>query len=302
MVCGFGRMLWSAAAVFALVMALPGAALAVEAEADVPAVEPMGFYECLGAIETAAAAHEDRVEFEGGVSREVFNEVAVYLFWPDTPGRACKENYDAMMVRDRYAIKGIQGYALPCHTEYPVVSAEIEYYFSASEVAKAEKVVDKVAKKAKAVKGRSGRIKYIHDWVARNAVYTGLKSPVWKKSSYYGVPASKVNHAGSTAQLLSHRGRCYSYTMTFLRICKAAGIGDITYTACEVKANGTWGTHAIAAVKDKAGAEGKWRYIDVTWDDPLYHTAGGKIAEYNKVAYKYYMKSKTYMVKKGYRL
>lgn len=297
----FKRVLWSATAVLALAIALPGAALADEAD-DVPAVEPMGFYECLGAIETAAAAHEDRVEFEGGVSREVYDKVVTYLYWPDNPGRASKENLDAMMIRDRYAIKIIQGYALPCHTEYPVVFADISYYFSASEVAKAEKTVSKVAAKAKAVKGRSNRIKYIHDWVVRNAVYTGYKSPVWKKCSYYGVPASKVNNAGSTAQLLSHRGRCYSYTMTFLRICKAAGVEDVTYTACKAKSKGEWTAHAIAAVKDKTGAEGKWRYIDATWDDPAYRTPSGKKAEYDKVTYKYYMKSKSYMTKKGQRL
>lgn len=307
----FKMLFCSMTAALALAVALPGAALAADAGAETEvgaetgtgeAVEdPMGYAECLSAIEAAAAAHEPRVEFEGGVSREVYNQVVTALFWPSELGRVSHEKCDAMLICDRYAIKNIQGYALPCHSEYPVIAADISYYFTAAEVAKADKIVAKVAKKAKAVKGRGERIKYIHNWVVRNAAYTGHKSPVWKKSSAYGVPASKVNHGGSTAQLLSHRGRCYSYTMTFLRICEAAGIEDVTYVACKAKSRGTWEGHAIAAVKDKAGAEGKWRYIDVTWDDPLYRTASGKVSEYDRVTHKYYMRTRSYMLRNLHR-
>ena len=301
MMSEFKRVLWSAAAVLALAIALPGAALADEAD-DVPAVEPMSFYECLGAIETAAAAHEDRVEFEGGVSREVYDKVVTYLYWPDSPGRASKENLDAMMIRDRYAIKSIQGYALPCHTEYPVVFADISYYFSASEVAKAEKTVSKVAAKAKAVKGRSNRIKYIHDWVVRNAAHGGYKSSKWKGSKAYGVPGKLVNVGGSTAQILGHRGMCYSYTMTFLRIAKAAGARDVTYTSCMANGSEGWGAHAMVAAKDKAGKGGKWRYIDVSWDDPVRRGASGKVADCDGITYRYYMRSRAYMTANDHRL
>ena len=131
-----------------------------------------------------------------------------------------------------------------------------------------------------------------------NSAYEGAASSKWHNAPHYGVSASAVNSC-SAAQLVAHRGMCNSYALTYLRLCRAADIGsDLRYVGCVVK-GGASPDHALVAAK----LDGKWRYIDVTWDDPLYTSPAG--AEYERadaVSHEYFLKSRSFMVKTGHKL
>ncbi len=178
-----------------------------------------------------------------------------------------------------------------------VRSIRLGYDVSKKVSDKASATVRKVAAKAMRIKDRTERIRYIHDWVVLNSAYKGFSSKKWSKpTSSYGVKASQVNSC-SAAQIASHRGMCHSYTLTFMRICKAAKVGDVRYVPCITAEGGSTPDHAMAAVR-----YGKsWLYVDCTWDEANYTDASGrKWEDPNKVGHAYFMRTAEYMHGKGH--
>lgn len=180
-------------------------------------------------------------------------------------GRLSQADTDALLRWDRLGVQttGYNGYVIDQETGIRYVKEiTINYMFSRQEVAKAERICKKVATAAKRKGSTRARMQYIHDWIVNNSVYLGMKSSKWKSPAAYGYKNSNIygggvcQSGGSTLQLLTHNGVCWNYSLTFGRLCKAAGIKNIRI----VKAP----NHAFNAYKTSDG----WRYVDATWDDP----------------------------------
>ena len=110
------------------------------------------------------------------------------------------------------------------------------------------------------------KIKAIHDWIILNCEYD--------YDNYLNgtIPTESYTMQGL---LLKGRAVCAGYTQTFSEFMRSLGI------ACkEVSGTGNGGNHAWNMVK----VNGKWSWIDVTWDDPVPDTKG-------QILYNYFMLS-----------
>ena len=107
------------------------------------------------------------------------------------------------------------------------------------------------------------KVKAIHDYLIYHANYVN--------NGDYGNAEKWAYGAGGV--LLHKEGVCQSYAIAFYIMATAAGL-DCHYVTGT--ANG--GGHAWDQVK----VDGKWYYIDCTWDDPIVngHSGGGEGYEY----------------------
>lgn len=103
------------------------------------------------------------------------------------------------------------------------------------------------------------KVKAIHDYLIYNANYVNDGNYETAENWAYG--------AGGV--LLHGEGVCQSYAIAFYMIATTAGL-DCRYVA----GTADGGSHGWNRVK----VEGKWYYIDCTWDDPIYngHSGGGE--------------------------
>ena len=81
----------------------------------------------------------------------------------------------------------------------------------------------------------------LHDWLTHHAYYDNA-----------------LEFYGAEGVLLRGKGVCDSYSKAYLMLCRAAGI-----TASKVEGS-AGGLHAWNAIQ----LDGKWYYVDPTWDDP----------------------------------
>ena len=202
-------------------------------------------------------------------------------------GVMSQKSSDMMVALDRWAVLDFGNeYDCVIDQETGIKYADnmvTTYKFTKKQIAKAEKVSKKVAAAAKKKGGATARMRYIHDWIIDNSVCLGYKSYDWKNYTAYGftrdqIYGSTVTSGGSTAQLLSHHGVCWNYTLTFARICKAAGVSKVRIVMAP--------NHAFNAYKTSSG----WRYTDVTWDDPISASRPGW--EHGVVNHRYFMVTK----------
>lgn len=254
----------------------------------------------LSTIEEAAASHSSSASFGSvGVDPNTMQKLLRNAAPDESLGAYTKQRADTMLVFDRYAVdpSRITYKTVTSGSKTKVVSLELGYYLEAEQVAQAEEIVKSVAKKAASKKSKRQRLRYIHDWVVLNSAYGHVSSAKWKNITDPFLYEALNTCSG--AQLLSHRGMCNSYVLTFLRICKAAGISDVRYVACST-GNGNGANHAMVV----SGSGKKKAYIDVTWDDPIYKGLFA-VSEYekaNEVKHQYFMCSLSYMKQHGHRV
>ena len=110
------------------------------------------------------------------------------------------------------------------------------------------------------------KVKAIHDYLIYHANYVNN-----------GDYESAENWAyGATGVLQHGEGVCQSYALAFYMMARAAGLECHYVTGTTVNSAGSGVGHAWNRVK----VDGKWYYIDCTWDDPV---GGGH------ERYKYYL-------------
>lgn len=254
----------------------------------------------LSTIEEAAASHSNSVSFgNAGVDPNTMQELLHNAAPDESLEIYTKQHTNTMLMFDRYAIdpSRITYKTVTSGNKAKVVSLELGYYLEAEQVAQAEKIVKSVARKAASKKSKRQKLRYIHDWVVLNSAYGHVSSTKWKNITDPFLYEALNTCSG--AQLLSHRGMCNSYVLTFLRICKAAGIDDVRYVACST-GNSNRANHAM--VVSESGK--KKAYIDVTWDDPIFKDFF-VVSEYekaNEVKHQYFMRSLSYMKRHGHRI
>lgn len=107
------------------------------------------------------------------------------------------------------------------------------------------------------------KVKAIHDYLIYSANYVNNGDYQHAEKWAYG--------AGGV--LIHKEGVCQSYAIAFYMMAVSAGL-DCRYVAGTTKGGG----HAWNQVK----VDGKWYYIDCTWDDPIMngHSGGGERYEY----------------------
>lgn len=130
---------------------------------------------------------------------------------------------------------------------------------------KAFSIVNKIIKKNMTDREK---VKAIHDYLIYHADYVNDGDPTGSEKWVYG----------AEGVLLHGEGVCQSYGIAFHMMAVSAGL-DCRY----ISGTADGGGHAWNQVK----VDGKWYYIDCTWDDPIYngHSGGGE-------SYKFYL-SKT---------
>lgn len=108
------------------------------------------------------------------------------------------------------------------------------------------------------------KVKAIHDYIVLNTAYD------WENFKKGQVPEASYTTYGL---LMNGQAVCEGYAQTMQLLLKEAGIESHLVTG---KANG--GAHAWNLVK----VDGKYYYVDSTWDDPVPNRAG-------EISYKYFL-------------
>lgn len=246
----------------------------------------------MAAIEKGLKAHSAEIDLGEGVNGSTIDDI-VKPFAKPSDGLFSRSDTESRLLFDRYSAYPKAVYEEWGEDDILYASRiKVGYYASAEVNAKAEKKVRSVARAASKRGSAYKRLLYIHDWLVKNSAYTGYSSSKWKKASSYGVRKESLNHC-SASIIVGHWGRCNSYTLAFLRICKAAGFKDVRYVRCKSQGSKTV-NHCIAAVRYK----GALRYIDATWDEMNYRRPNGSKFEVpSGVRHTYFLKTKSYMLK-----
>lgn len=114
------------------------------------------------------------------------------------------------------------------------------------------------------------KVKAVHDWLVKNVAYDydNYKAGTIPYSSY-----------GMQGAILHGKSVCQGYAEAFEYFMDVLGIECELISGTANNGNGTWAGHAWNKVK----IDGKWLYIDVTWDDPIPDRGA------NVYWYKYYL-------------
>lgn len=114
------------------------------------------------------------------------------------------------------------------------------------------------------------KIKVVHDWLVKNTAY-----------DYYNYVLQTIPEPsyGMEGAVLYGKAVCQGYAEAFSYFMDALGIENEMVTGTANNGNGLWIGHAWNKVK----LDGKWYFIDVTWDDPLPDRGA------NVYWYKYYL-------------
>lgn len=253
----------------------------------------------LAAIEDGAARHAPEVAFgDAGASEDTVRSVLEDALPGHGLGIYSKQRTKTMRALDRYAVDASScTYSVVTRrSRSAVMSVSLEYFLDADQVGESEEIVEDIAAKAGKLKDRRERLRFLHDWVVLHSAYGDAESGKWGEAARYGVGSPAVNGC-SGAQLVGHRGMCHSYALTFLRLCEAAGIDDMRYVGC-ITGHGASADHALTALK----IDGKWEYIDVTWDDPVYSSDVEPDFEApDKASHRFFLKDRGYMERSGHR-
>ena len=153
-----------------------------------------------------------------------------------------------------------------------LLNVKLTYTDSAAQVKKVNKSAKKVLKKLK-VSGMSdaAKVKTIHDYVVKLVSYDDTLTD---HSAYGGLTASK------------HTTVCQGYSLIMYKLLTDAGVD------CHYVTGDAGGPHAWNIVK----INGKWYYLDATWDDPSdttvydYFLVGSKTLKKDHATDKYYTK------------
>lgn len=96
----------------------------------------------------------------------------------------------------------------------------------------------------------------LHDWLTDN--------------SYYDLT---FKYYGPEGVLLHGTGVCQSYSEAYKLLLAEAGIESYVLTGHARKIDGSLESHAWNLVK----IDGKWKHVDVTWDDPVDESGSGNV-------------------------
>lgn len=131
---------------------------------------------------------------------------------------------------------------------YTCTQEEANERFSLMET-KADEILSSIPTNA----GDYEKVKYIHDWLAKNVEYNFVNGEPGDKHTAYDV-------------ILDRLGICSGYANAFCYLCRKCGI-PCTYVGGEATYSSNFtDRHAWNKVK----IDGNWYNVDVTWDDPTY--------------------------------
>lgn len=92
-------------------------------------------------------------------------------------------------------------------------------------------------------------------------------------------PSAYPESFSAYGAFVNHKAVCEGYAQAMKMLLSSAGIKSLYITG---QANG--GSHAWNMVE----IGGKWRYLDATFDDPVYVNSSGQYVNYNTVSYTYF--------------
>ena len=128
-------------------------------------------------------------------------------------------------------------------------------------IEKVDKKADSILKKIiKAGMSDKAKMKAIHDYLIKNCNYDMSAFPYIKVGgkTYYNKSISGYYNGTAYGALIEKKAICGGYSNAFNLLARKAGIQSIKITSSVM-------THAWNMVK----LDGKYKYIDVTWDDPI---------------------------------
>ena len=204
---------------------------------------------CLSCIKSAVAAHKSVVEFpRNTVLYSDYQKIVRRLYSSSDP--------ESPIFMDR---NGLDSFGYP-RTKWSddyhaavIVGVRLNYTLNKTQPTIVKNKVKAVAKQAKENGGTSSVIRYIHDYLVKQTAYK-TAAAIWPTTtealadSSYGV-------------LIKHRGSCYGYTVSFVRLLQAAGVKDARVVECTSPGSSYYNDHVVCRVGS--------RYYDVTWDDAL---------------------------------
>ena len=177
------------------------------------------------------------------------SKMSIYLMmkdWSSDYTTVYKQEYNSFQstVSSSYIVSGGQ-YKFMVYLYYDSVGGYYadSYTFSISDDASHTSLTEKIASVVSSQRASTQwqTALNLHDWLIKNAYYD-------KTYSYYGAD-----------MILRGYGVCDGYSKAYYMLCKAAGI-DVR----KIEGNTGEGLHAWNAIK----LDGKWYYVDPTWDDP----------------------------------
>lgn len=141
--------------------------------------------------------------------------------------------------------QGVDGYGL-----YIRSGAELDNIRSESSVANG--LLDKIVAEASKSGDEREQVKYIHDWLAKNVIYS-----------------TDINKYSIYDTLYKKEVVCDGFARTFYQACRRLGLNVRYIHGTETNENIL---HAWDAVK--FSGESTWTYYDSTWDSTEYHRNG----------------------------
>lgn len=131
-----------------------------------------------------------------------------------------------------------------------ITTVTIDYGRKSSDIKQADfdSVTQGVLSKARAQSTDYDKLKYVHDWIVNNTVYTIDNSLCISEAD---------------GPVLYKKALCEGYSKAFMYYAQSMGFDCVC-----VMGSGNGGMHMWNKVK----LNGKWYNVDVTWDDPITNT------------------------------
>ncbi len=209
-------------------------------------------------------SNEDLINIVYGVLNQGWDE---FTFYCPRKYEDCIEDVRKLSNNDEY-LSHINNYVNPYNSysslktiydDTGMVTLEVNHLYTKEEIEKDNKVIDEIIKNnIKEGMTDTEKIRVIHDYIINNTKYDTKRAE--KKDSPY-------DSARIQGLLFEHFATCSGYSDTMAVILDKLNIPNYKVSSD----NHVWNAVYI---------DGKWKHLDLTWDDPV-NSTGPDTLEYN---------------------